>query len=83
MSVLRLSAVALVALAAILLPGTRADAAPAWCMQFGSDPHGVHCGYLTLEHCRRALIGNGYCVPDPLVADTNSRPDPQRRKRQR
>jgi hypothetical protein len=66
------------AFAALLAVGvlTYADGAKAdpyrWCAQYGtSDDNGTNCYFVTLDHCRAAISGNGgFCTPNNFYDGT-------------
>ena len=38
-----------------------------WCAEYGTGHGGRICSYVTLEHCRAAIVGNSraICIPNP------------------
>jgi hypothetical protein len=50
-----------------------------WCVQPGA-PWGPDCAYVTIEQCRAAALGVGFCYQNPaFTGATQGRPDRSRR----
>jgi hypothetical protein len=71
-------ALPLLALLAVPFAGTAHADPYRWCAEYGRGHGGINCGFVTLQQCHAALLGNGgFCRPNAFY---DGRQDPRSRR---